>query len=213
MTADGDRWSVLVPVKRLDVAKSRLAVADADRAHLALAMACDTVRAAVGCEEVAEVVVISNDRRATPALSALGARVVADAPDAGLNPALVHGATVASHGMVAALSSDLPALRSLDLGDALRRAAGHHRAVVGDLAGSGTTMLAARVRLDLAPQFGPGSRRAHVTAGAVDLTTDAAASLRHDVDTVDDLRAAMVLGVGPETARVMAAVGATGRDR
>ena len=113
MTADGDRWSVLIPVKRLDVAKSRLAVAEPDRAGLALAMACDTVRAAVGCNEVAEVVVISNDRHAAPALSALGARVVADTPDAGLNPALRHGATVAScrHGRGAVLRSARTALR------------------------------------------------------------------------------------------------------
>jgi 2-phospho-L-lactate/phosphoenolpyruvate guanylyltransferase len=207
MTADGDRWSVLVPVKRLNVAKSRLAVVEPDRVRLALAMACDTVRAAVGCDEVAEVVVISNDRDAAAALSALGARVVDDAPDAGLNPALRHGATAARCDLVAALSSDLPALRSVDLGDVLRRAAAHRRAVVGDLAGSGTTMLTARSRLDLAPQFGPGSRRAHVASGAVDLSADTAASLRHDVDTVSDLRAAMALGVGSDTARVMATVG------
>jgi 2-phospho-L-lactate/phosphoenolpyruvate guanylyltransferase len=204
VSGDGDPWSLLVPVKRLEIAKTRLALAKHARVELALAMACDTVSAALAAASVAEVVVITDDPRATHALTALGARVVADLPDAGLNPALVHGASVAAGPSVAALASDLPALQAVDLDAMLRGAAGHLLAVVADVSGSGTTLLAARRTGEFTPAFGVESLVAHVSAGATDLTADAAMSVRQDVDTVDALRAATVLGVGPATAAVLA---------
>lgn len=199
MAARGDQWSVLVPVKRLDLAKTRISVAAGDRAELALAMACDTVRAALAADEVGEVVVITNDHRAQRALSELGARVVDDVPDAGLNPALGYGASIAGGEPVAALSSDLPALRPADLDAVLRQARDHPLAMVSDAEGSGTTLLAARTKADLVPHFGSESKAAHVRAGAIDLTGFAAASVRQDVDTIEALAAAVALGVGPDT--------------
>ena len=204
MTADGDQWSLLVPVKRLDLAKTRLAVSERMRADLALAMAGDTVAAALRSDLVGEVVVITSDARAGQALSALGARVVADRPDIGLNPALVHGASVAARPHLAALSSDLPALRTGDLEAALGLAAGHDSALVADASGSGTTLLAAYSLASFTPRFGVDSRAAHIAGGAVDLSEQVAPSVRHDVDTVDALDVAVRLGVGPETARVLA---------
>lgn len=204
MTTNGDLWSLLVPVKRLDVAKSRLTLPDDARADLALAMACDTVSAALVAEGVAEVVVITNDGRAGDALAALGARVVADAPDRGLNPALRHGASLASMPRLAAIASDLPALQPGDLAAVLTLAAEHPTAIVADISGSGTTVLAAHTSSGFAPVFGAGSRRAHVHAGATDLSTRAAASIRQDVDTLAALQDAVNLGVGRETARAFA---------
>ena len=77
-------WSVVIPVKVLARAKSRLAgLAGPARSELALAMAADTVRAAAACPVVATVVVVTDDPAAASALGALGAWVVADEPDAG----------------------------------------------------------------------------------------------------------------------------------
>jgi 2-phospho-L-lactate guanylyltransferase len=59
------RWSVIVPVKELHAAKSRLN--RPDRADIALAMARDTVRAAAAATAVAEVVVVTDDPRALQA--------------------------------------------------------------------------------------------------------------------------------------------------
>jgi 2-phospho-L-lactate guanylyltransferase len=210
--ADGDLWTVLIPVKRLDIAKSRLALPDRVRADLALAMASDTVSAALGCAAVAEVLVITSDESAAAALSALGARIVDDVPDSGLNAALVHGASLAVAARLCALAGDLPALRSIDLETILRLAAAHRVAVVADAAGSGTTVLTAASLAEFMPQFGIGSRAAHLDVApgggaAFDLSVDAAASLRHDVDTIDALDAAVELGVGPATAQVLAALG------
>jgi 2-phospho-L-lactate/phosphoenolpyruvate guanylyltransferase len=204
--ADRDQWSVLIPVKRLDAAKTRIAIPATARADLALAMAADTVRAALGAEEVAEVIVITSDERARSALGALGARVIDDQPDAGLNPALQHGATLAVSPKVAALSADLPALASADLDRVLCLAAEHPVAVVADAGGIGTTVLTALGIDNFGPAFGAGSRAAHVAAGAVDLTADAAPALRHDVDTLEALEAAIALGVGTDTTRAVRAL-------
>ncbi|MBW3535270.1 MAG: methyltransferase domain-containing protein, partial [Gemmatimonadetes bacterium] len=54
----------------------------------------DVVRAAVACAEVRSVLVVTDDEQAAAALTRLGADVQADRPDAGLNPALEHGAAL-----------------------------------------------------------------------------------------------------------------------
>lgn len=203
MRPDRDPWTVLVPVKRLAQAKTRLAVADDARAALALAMAADTVQAALAAEMVAEVVVITSDPSAATALAALGARVIDDRPDAGLNPALTYGASVARNRSVAALSADLPALRPEHLDDALLRAAAHLRCVVADVEGAGTTLLTAQSVADFTPAFGTGSRARHLASGAVDLSAEVARALRTDVDTMAALDAAVALGVGARTAAAL----------
>jgi 2-phospho-L-lactate/phosphoenolpyruvate guanylyltransferase len=201
------RWAIVVPIKRLAVAKTRLAEGAEVRADLALAMALDTVAAAGSSARVERVVVVTDEPTAAQAVTRLGAVVVADTPDAGLNPALVHGARAVADtdpGLcVAALSSDLPALRPADLDGVLQWATEHRCCLVSDADGTGTTLLTARDPATFTPRFGPGSRQAHLDDGAYDVSSEAAASLRRDVDTVDDLRAAAQLGLGPATAAAL----------
>ncbi len=86
-------WSVVMPVKVLTQAKSRLAgLAGPRRGELALALACDTVTAVLACDEAARVIVITDDQVAGVTLGGLGALVVPDEPRDGLNAALRHGA-------------------------------------------------------------------------------------------------------------------------
>ncbi|PWU45260.1 2-phospho-L-lactate guanylyltransferase, partial [Micromonospora globispora] len=102
-------WTVVVPVKRLHSAKSRLrgALPAVPHEELALALAADTVRAVRACAEVAEVLVVTDDPWAAAELGAAGARIVPDAPAAGLNAAFRHGAAVAAGGVpVAGLTAD-----------------------------------------------------------------------------------------------------------
>jgi 2-phospho-L-lactate guanylyltransferase len=146
--------------------------------------------------------VVTDDARAGEVVTALGARTVRDEPGRGLNPALAHGARVAGAGPVAALSSDLPALRPEELAAALsaaadRAAAGAPRSFTADAAGTGTTLLAVSEG-DLEPHFGPGSAAAHEASGALRLT-GRWPGLARDVDTPADLLAARVLGLGPAT--------------
>lgn len=202
-------WSLVVPVKVLARAKSRLAAATGPhRADLALAVAADTVAAALRCDRVGDVIVVTDDPLAASELDALGARVVPDEPDCGLNPALSYGAglahAAAPHRGVGALSADLPALRPVELGRVLDAAAGTPTAFVPDAADVGTTLYTGRPDASFAPAFGTGSRLRHRAAGAHELAAGDIASVRRDVDTLDDLREALALGVGPRTAEVAA---------
>ena len=73
-----------------------------------------------------------------------------------------------------------------------------------DAAGVGTTLYAVPPGGQFRPMFGGASRARHAAAGAVELALDGIAGLRQDVDTPEDLRAAVALGVGPRTAEVAA---------
>jgi 2-phospho-L-lactate/phosphoenolpyruvate guanylyltransferase len=205
------RWSLVVPLKPLVLAKSRLAKA-ADgilRPHLALAFAQDTVAAALACEAVRDVAVVTDDPAATAELAALGARVVPDSPAAGLNAALAHGAdavrALRPAAAVAALNADLPALRPAELARVLARASAFPRAFLADAAGIGTTLLSAAPGMELCPAFGGRSRRRHSASGAAEILLEGVDSVRQDVDTGEDLAAALALGVGPRTAERWAA--------
>jgi len=212
-------WIAVVPVKSLTRAKSRLRGALPGVAHerLVLGLLRDTLTAVLACPVVDELIVVTNEPRAAGLAAELGARVAPDAPDAGLNPAIAHGAALAGSVPVAALTGDLPALRPAELAAGLAAAGalapgggpdgaagGGGRGFVPDASGTGTTLLTAASGAALRPRFGPGSAAAHAASGAVPLVGPWP-SLRLDVDTAADLRAAAALGLGPATARLYGA--------
>ncbi|WP_155057668.1 2-phospho-L-lactate guanylyltransferase [Streptomyces blattellae] len=210
------QWTLVIPLKPLAHAKSRLSdtAADGLRPGLALAFAQDTVAAALACPAVRDVAVVTGDALAGRELAALGAHIVADEPAGGLNAALTHAEAVvrAAHPRtaLAALNADLPALRPPELARVLDAAAEFPRAFLPDAAAIGTTLLAATPGRELHPEFGTDSRTRHRASGAVELTVTAVDSVRQDVDTGDDLRAALALGVGPRTAKATAGLLITG---
>ncbi|MER6208070.1 2-phospho-L-lactate guanylyltransferase [Streptomyces sp. NPDC001642] len=204
------QWTLVIPLKPLARAKSRLSdtAGDGLRPGLALAFAQDTVAAVLACRAVRDVAVVTDDALAGRELAALGARIVADEPGDGLNAALRHGAAAVRvcrpESAVAALNADLPALRPAELARVLDAAAEFPRAFLPDAAAIGTTLLTAREGRELRPAFGTDSRARHRASGAHELTLDAVDSVRQDVDTGEDLRAALALGVGPRTAAAAA---------
>ena len=204
------QWTLVIPLKPLARAKSRLAdtAGDGVRPGLALAFAQDTVAAALACPAVGDVAVVTDDPLAGRELAALGAHIVPDEPRGGLNAALAHAAAVVRStrpdSSLAALNADLPALRPLELARVLDAAAEFPRAFLADSAAIGTTLLAARKDAELSPAFGPDSRARHRASGAAELPLIAVDSVRQDVDTGEDLRAALALGVGPRTAAAAA---------
>jgi 2-phospho-L-lactate guanylyltransferase len=202
----GTSWAVVIPVKPLGLAKTRLGggiAVPTDR--LMLAFAQDTVAAALDCLVVREVLVVTNDTRVTAAVTELGAVCVPDKPDAGLNAAVRHGILSVPDGSgVAVLTADLPALRPAELAAALALVV-DGQAFVPDAPGSGTVLLAAPAGIAVEPRFGPHSARDHEASGAVRLSGDWP-SLRRDVDTPDDLTAAAALGLGRHTARLLAGI-------
>ncbi|MCF2528592.1 2-phospho-L-lactate guanylyltransferase [Yinghuangia soli] len=201
------RWQLVVPVKPLPLAKSRLAPATGEhRGELALAFAVDTVSAALACSRVDGVLVVTDDAAVRAAVRAAGAETVGDV-GGGLNRALEHGAVHAARRRpgagIAALSADLPALRPEELDRVLAEAGAHRRAFLADAAGIGTTLLAAAPGIALAPGFGGASRARHRASGAYELGPADVDSVRRDVDTGADLARAVELGVGPRTWAVL----------
>jgi len=194
------QWTVIIPVKALPNAKSRLAAAspdDAAHARLVTAMRRDTAHAARNAATVARVLVVA-DRRGDPT-----ADLVQTLP--GLNEGLSEAASFAAQRWptdgIAALVGDLPALHSGELAAALADAADHPRAFVADAAETGTTLLTARPGVPLRPAFGRGSAARHARHA---VAVSGGPGLRTDVDTVEDLSQAELLGFGLSTRSVTA---------
>jgi 2-phospho-L-lactate/phosphoenolpyruvate guanylyltransferase len=194
--------TIIIPVKRSAIGKSRLRAAVPPATEviddLVRSIALDTI-AAAGALDV-DVLVVTDDPEVTAAAAGLDARILADPPGAGLNEAIRHGETaVGLDRPRVALTADLPALRPEELAAALAAAPGGERAFLADHHGIGTTLLWAPAGVPLRPLFGGESARAHAESGARPLTGDWP-SLRLDVDTAADLRAAAEIGLGERTA-------------
>ncbi len=202
-------WALVVPVKRLGLAKSRLDGYDAAaRAQLALAFAADVVTAALNCPLVGRVLVVTDDQLAAHTLAALGADTTSDGGTGGLNQALALSTeqvrSLHPDVGVAVLPADLPALRPEDLAAALRAVPQDRRAFVCDGEGRGTTLLAASPGCAVGAAYGLDSRLGHLGAGAVELV--GAPSLRRDVDSSEHLVEAIRLGVGRHTSAALEAL-------
>ncbi|EGD43534.1 2-phospho-L-lactate guanylyltransferase [Nocardioides sp. WG-D5] len=203
MPAPAPGYVVLLPVKPPARGKSRLVgIESHERADLARSFALDTAESCLAAARVGAVLVITDDSFFAADVARLGAAVIPDGVSGDLNETLVQGAREARRRWPelrpAALCGDLPALRAADLDAALAAASGFGAAYVEDAAGGGTTLYTAphdRFR----PAFGPGSAAAHRDGGAHPLEGDLR-SLRHDVDTLEDLEAVRRLGLGPRTA-------------
>ncbi len=207
-------WIVVIPVKAIGLAKSRLAgdVAPETRAALARAFAFDTIEAAAACPVVDRVVVVG-DELELGALLEGRAEVVDEGPRAGLTAAIRRGidrAQAAGPEPIAVLLGDLPALTAAALEAGLVAAARHPLAFVPDFDGTGTTLATAGAGRSFDPAFGDGSAARHAAAGFTDLTLaepgSIGAGLRRDVDTIEALEAVLVEGVGVHTAAVIAAL-------
>jgi len=202
-------YGVVVPVKPPAIAKSRLAaLGDVVRQELCAAFAMDTISAVTECPLVRSVLVVTDDARLAAALVDLGVRVIPDGVADNLNASLELGAAelLRLHpGLrLAAVFADLPALRPDELSAALVAAGDDGLSFVADAQSRGTTMVAAPTLSAFTPRFGVESRQAHLDLGGLELHVDAP-GLRQDIDTPDDLAAAVRLGVGARTSFVVTA--------
>jgi 2-phospho-L-lactate guanylyltransferase len=197
---------LIIAVKRLDAAKSRLGslFGGDTRERVVLAMLVDTITAARAVPAVDSITVVTPDPVVAAAVEELGAGVVADPTPAGhrdpLNNAILAacGSVPGAASNIVVLQGDLPALRSSELSEAVASAAMHPRSFVADRQGGGTAALFA-FGVGPQPLFGADSARRHRESGAVELVGDWP-GLRCDIDTPADLSAARLLGVGAATA-------------
>ena len=200
-------WIVVVPVKGTAQAKSRFGAGD--HSALALAMAADTVTAAMAVESVAGVLVVTT-AEASGIFDDLGAFVIVQ-ESAGLTSAIDLGvATAIELGEpwrgIAVLLGDLPALTPAELGAALAAAQSYPRAMVSDATGDGTVLITASSGSVHSPRFGPGSSSAHFAEGYMPLEVSASSGLRNDVDSASEL-VRLDGRLGARTTRVMAEKG------
>ena len=160
-------FALLVPVKALSLAKSRLSVPEAGaREPLMRAFALDAIAAAVRSPAVAQVHVVTDE----PGFDVDGAQV--DSPTRATatstgrctTPRCGCGCSIQTS-RVAAMCADLPSLRTGDLTDALS-AGLTPRWFVADAAGTGTTLLAAGTGRRPRPALRVGSARRHEESGA-----------------------------------------------
>lgn len=209
-----EEWVVVMPVKGTTGSKSRLLGGLADsglteeqRSELAIALALDVVDAARTALPVIRVVVVTS-AEVSERFEALGALVRRD-PGTGLNAAFTRGIRAAMElnpgHPVAAMMTDLAAVRPRDVTGALELAREHPLGMLTDKDGTGTTLITSRAPRELVPRFGLGSARRHREAGHVELELARGDRMRLDIDTADDLAAARALGLGPRARAVLGA--------
>lgn len=203
----GGDVGLIIAVKRLAVAKTRLAAVFSARTReqVVLAMLLDTIAAAAREPSLRSITVVTPDDVAAGAARRLGADVLADPTPDGhpdpLNNAIVAAEAALSTSNLVVLQGDLPAVQTYELTQAIGSARAYRRSFVADRHGSGTAALFA-FGSPLEPAFGPDSARRHRCSGAVELT-EPWPGLRCDIDTPEDLLAAQRLGVGPATTRAV----------
>lgn len=208
------RAHVLIAVKELAHAKSRLAARlDADsRSVLVLAMLRDTLSTVGESAAVAGCTVVTPDPAVSALAHSLGADVFDDRVGPGpdrLNTVLRDAARAAGRpdAAVVVLQADLPCLRAAEVDAALASARSVRRAIVVDHHGTGTAaLIVAAAAEGLDPHFGLNSARRHSRSGATALD-GSWPGLRLDVDTPDDLDAAVAVGPGPATAAALRTIG------
>ena len=185
---------VLIPLKRLDAAKTRLAPAltNDERGRLMAGMLGWVARAAVRAG-AGRVALASSDPAAPGLARGLGVECVSDA---GLpwNEGLVHARSLLDRPAAAVLylAGDLPLLDAADV-TALVEAGGEGTAVVGRAHDGGTNALWVCPATALVPAFGAaGSASVHAARarehGLAAVVVDQP-RIAHDVDTPADLAA------------------------
>jgi 2-phospho-L-lactate guanylyltransferase len=181
---------ILVPVKRLDLAKSRIALPPEHRRRVARVLALHTLRTAAEAMGGDSLTVVTADNEVGHLATALGAHVVGETIY-NLNSALEQGldelALAWPARRVAVLVSDLPHVTGRDIQWLAREScapggSGH----VADMTGTGTTALLFSAGQRPPMMFGPDSAERFRSAGCAPLRT-APIGLRSDLDTLDDL--------------------------
>jgi 2-phospho-L-lactate guanylyltransferase len=200
-------WRILIPVKELPTAKSRIGLGADARRELVLAMLSDVCAAVRGAPGVEEILVCSSDRDVTH-----GFPREMRFPTSGrgglnsdLNEVLVALSNGKSPRPTAVVVADLPCLSEKEFGALLRLALREETAFVSSLDG-GTTILAALDAERLSFRFGEHSagfhrRCYHDASGQVGI------GCRLDVDTLEALMFGQRVGLGSRTQQIANSLG------
>jgi 2-phospho-L-lactate guanylyltransferase len=187
--------TAVLPVKRFDAAKQRLAagIDEERRRELAAAMVADVLDAIGEARSIERLIVVTGDPIAQELAAKAGAEVVADPEDAGHIQAAQAGiARAEAEGAerVALLAGDCPLLDPRELDRLLTGVPGSYVGIVPDRHGSGTNALLLSPPGAIVPAFGEGSRARHVEAArqaGVPFGIEELPSIELDLDTPGDV--------------------------
>lgn len=187
-----DVWAVL-PVKRLDLAKQRLApvLSGAERTALARAMLHDVLTTLAATPELRGIVVVSGDRIAEELAKRFAARVANDLSETGVNDAIRQGMKLLQRdAAVLVVPADIPFATVGDLQTVIASLRRHPVVLAPASSDGGTNALAMRSADLIEPGFGMDSyarhqaraRRKKLSCGVV-----RSYGLGHDIDRPEDL--------------------------
>jgi len=191
------RTLAVLPIKRFDAAKQRLADAlpGGSRPALVLAMFSDVLVALRHAERVDAVAVVTADPLAQARVRAEGAFLLEDPDQAGQSAAAgvgIRHAVDLGFDRVLLVPGDTPLIEAHEITALLERAEreGTGAVIVPDRHGNGTNALLLAPPIAMAPSFGENSlarHRANAAKAGLTHRVEAIPSLLLDVDTPDDL--------------------------
>jgi len=211
------RATAIVPVKRLEAAKQRLAGTEAapHRAALVRAMLADVLLGLNESRLLDRIVVVSGEPVAIEVAAEAGAEHLDDPGDGGHVEAAAIGvadALARGEDCVALIAGDCPLLEGTEI-DRELDAQAPGVAVIPDRHGTGTNGLILSPPDAIRPAFGPGSRERHLAIAreaGVRCRIATVPSMALDLDTGEDLRQ-LVLALGVDPARAPATTAAMKR--
>ena len=156
-------WAI-VPVKRLGLAKARLApvLSRSERAELARTMLHDVLTTLCATPQLAGIVVVSGDPTVAKLATLFDALVVADVIEGGVNSAVQQGLrTLDASAGALVVPADVPFATATDVRAVIRELDQHPIVLVPALSDGGTNALAMRRPDLIAPSFGDDSFARH----------------------------------------------------
>jgi 2-phospho-L-lactate guanylyltransferase len=163
--AQANIWAV-VPVKRLGLAKARLApvLSRGERAELARTMLHDVLTTLCGTQQLSGIVVVSGDPTVAKLATLFDARVVCDVIENGINAAVQQGLRTLDPSCQALIvPGDVPFATSADFQAVIRELDHNPVLLVPALSDGGTNTLAMRQPDLIAASFGGDSFARHQT--------------------------------------------------
>jgi 2-phospho-L-lactate guanylyltransferase len=187
--------TAVLPVKRFDAAKQRLAagVDDERRAELAAAMLADVLEAIAAARPIERTIMVTSEPRAIEMAAEAGLEVLPDPDRGGHSGAALAGisrAKALDAECVVLLPGDCPLLEPRELERLLTGMPDRYVAIVPDRHGTGTNALALAPPDAICPAFGEGSCARHVAAAReadIPYAVEELASLALDLDTPADV--------------------------